>query len=352
MKYEKTLRKLCRSPKLDVTQIESTFRKMSSVDVIVTPKNIGLAGFEIQTDEGLCFITERSIDYLNKNSGRATETQKKLLKFSIPIPRHIGKGLLIEHVDRISKSEDPNIEANLWLQESFGIDTAVVYFNKYFLKSDSFKEYKNIIFEAIEAYYIGLDHIAIMSLFPVFEAGLRNIQSKLVNGDLGNVSTESFDAGIKKMLISCGKELMPEYIWYPGKGYNKDVEIDFLTHVYPPCDVINAFRLFFKDVLYRPSNSPDFSNGFNRHLVVHLLKNDFNESSNFVRLFLALTQITFIESLYNRDLPILFPDSDESDEYNINYLQTLKSIFFASRRSLLEEKDICIYPCSPLVRSN
>lgn len=352
MKYEKTLKKLCSSPKLDVTQIESTFRKMSSIDVVVTPKNIGLAGFEIQTDEGLCFITERPIDYLNKTLGRATETQKTMLQFSIPVPLHIGKGPLIYEIYRIRNSENPNIEANLWLEEHFGIYEAVVYFNKYFLKSDSLKEYKNIIFEAIEAYAVGLDHIAIMSLFPVFEAGLRNIQSKLINGDLGNVNTEKFDDGIKDMLTNCGADFMPEYIWYPGKGYNKDVEIDFLTHLYPQCDVINAFRLFFKEVLYRPSKSPDFSNGFNRHLVLHLLKNNFNEPSNFVRLFLALTQITFIESLYNKDLPMLFPSADEVDVDTIKYLQGLKAIFFTPRRKLLEEKGICIYPGSPLVRTN
>lgn len=352
MKYDKTLRKLSSIPKLDVTQIESMFRKMSSVEVVVTPKNIGLAGFEIQTDEGLCFITERSIDYLNKKLGRVTNTQKKMLQFSIPVPLHIGKGPLINEIYRISNSENPDIEANLWLKEHFGIREAVIYLNKYFLKSDSLKEYKDIIFEAIEAYAIGLNHIAIMSLFPVFEAGLRNIQSKLINGDSGNVNTEKFDAGIKDMLTSCGADFMHEYVWYPGKGHNKDVEIDFLTHLYPQCDVINAFRLFFKDVLYRPSKNPDFSNGFNRHLVVHLLKNDFDEPSNFVRLFLALTQITFIESLYNKDLPISFPSADEVDADTIKYLQGLKTIFFIPRRKLLEEKGICIYPSSPLVKTN
>lgn len=344
MKYEKTLKSLCRQPKLSVIQIESMFRKRNSVEVTVTQKNIGRDGFEIETDEGVCFVTERPIQFLNNKWGRVTGLQERMLDLAIPVPLYMGQGTVVGDIYRINNSDNPTSEANLWLHESFTAEIAVAYFNKYLSVSESFKEYKSIIFEAIEAYYFGLDHIAIMSLFPVFEAGLRNIQAKLLNSDAGNVSTEQFDKGLKELLLDWGSTRFPEYTWYPGKGYNTQVEIDFLTHVNPQCDVINAFRLFFKHVLYKPSNANTSLNGFNRHLVVHLLKNDFNEPSNFARLFLALTQITFIESLHNQDIPFFWPGVDENDEKIGSYMRTLTEQFFTPRRKVLKEQRICEYP--------
>lgn len=343
MKYEKTLKSICRQPKLSLAQIESMFRKQSSVEVSVVQKNIGRDGFEIQTDEGLAFVTERPITYLNKKWGRVTGLQERMLDLLIPVPLYIGEGTVVSDINRINKSENPMAEANDWLHESFTVEIAVAYFNKYLSVSESFKGYKSIIFEAIEAYYLGLDHVAIMSLFPVFEAGLRNIQAKLLNTSKGNVSTEGFDRGLRDLILSWGRSRFAMYSWYPGKGYNTEVEIDFLTHVNPQCDVINAFRLFFKHVLYKPSNAGASVNGFNRHLVVHLLKNEFNESSNFARLFLALTQITFIESLHNRDVPFFWQGIDESDQKISYYIRALTDQFFLPRRGMLKDQGICEY---------
>lgn len=343
MKYERTLKSICRQPTLNVAQIESMFRKRSSVEVSVIPKNIGRDGFEIQTDEGLVFVTERPVAYLNKKWGRVTGLQERMLDLSIPVPLYIGEGTVVSDIHRINNSKNPMNEANVWLHQSFTAEIAVAYFNKYLSVSESFKDHKSIIFEAIEAYYFGLDHIAIMSLFPVFEAGLRNIQAKLLNTSEGNVSTEGFDKGLRELILNWGRSRFPMYSWYPGKGYNTDVEIDFLTHVNPQCDVINAFRLFFKHVLYKPSHAGTSINGFNRHLVVHLLKNDFNEPSNFARLFLALTQITFIESLHNQNVPFFWQGVDERDQKISNYMRALTDQFFSPRRDMLKEQGICEY---------
>lgn len=237
MKYEKTLKNLCRQSKLTINLIQDMFQKDESVMVLVTPKNIGRDGFEVHTDEGLFFLTEKPIEYLNSHWGRVTGLQERMLDLSIPVPLYIGEGTIVKDIHRINNSNNPTNEANLWLHESFTSEVAVAYFNKYLSVSDSFKEYKSIIFEAIEAYYLGLDHIAIMSLFPVFEAGLRNIQTKVLNSDIQNVSTDKFDKGLKDLILKWGQSRFPQYSWYPGKG-NTAIEIDFFTHVNPQCDVI------------------------------------------------------------------------------------------------------------------
>ncbi|CAH0322105.1 hypothetical protein SRABI130_05724 [Pseudomonas sp. Bi130] len=350
MKYEKTLRKLCRVPKLAPEQIIAVFKKHESIDVEIIAKDIGKPGFEIRTDEGLCFVTERPIDYYNKRWGRVTGTQERALGLSILLPLHlVGEGDLIKAIYHINKSDNPKLQADNWLHEIFSIEVLATYFNKFFSTSNSLSEYKTIIFEAIEAYCIGMDHVAIMSLIPVFEAGLRNIQNARLNTELNNVSAQVFEQRLKEIIVQWGLRRLDSYIWHPGKHYNAELEIDFLTHICPQSDVINAFRMFFKKVLYKPSSGN--TDGFNRHLIIHMLKNDFNNPANFLRIFLCLTHITFIESLENNNVPFSWRGIDSKDMQIAAYLRQISKNFGDPRRPLLRLLGIGGYDSQPTINT-
>lgn len=339
MKYEKTLRKICRSSKVVPEQITATFKKYEDKEVIVRAINIGRPGFEIVTDEGICFVTERPIDYYNKRWGRVTGTQERALELAMPLPLHlVGEGDMNKAIYLIKESGNPKTQTDNWLYEIFSIEVLATYFNKHFSKSDSFGAYKTIIFEAIEAYCVGMDHIAIMALIPVFEAGLRNIQNARLSTDQNNVSAKIFEQRLREIIVQWGRRRLESYTWYPGKNYNINLEIDFLTHICPQCDVINAFRIFFKEVLYKPSRGN--SDGFNRHLIIHLLKNDFNNPANFLRIFLCLTQITFIESLENRNVPFFWRGIDSNDMEIAAYLRGLSKSFGSFRRPAMRKLGI------------
>jgi hypothetical protein len=334
LKYEKTLIKLCSHPKLTSDLIIAAFNKHEDKDVDVTPKNLDIPGFEIATDEGLCFVTERPISYYNVKMGRVTGTQKSALPLSLPVPLHIiGEGQFITELFTILNSEDPKKSADYWLNEFFAPEIAAAYFNKYFSASDSLKDYQTIIFEAIEAYYLGMDHIAIMSLIPVFEAGLRNIQDYKLSIKSNNVSAVIFEQNLKNIIKLWGRRRLGAYAWHPGKNYNSAIEIDFLTHICPQSDVINAFRVFFKEVLYKSSHGNN--EGFNRHLIIHLLKNDFRNPANFVRIFICLTHIAFIESLDNPKVPFFWPGIDARDNRTAGYLKEISRKLGDPRRPIL-----------------
>lgn len=136
---------------------------------------------------------------------------------------------------------------------------------------------------------------------------------------------------------------MSDYAWYPGKSYNTSLEIDFLTHICPQSDVINAFKLFFSQVLYKPSDND--TDGFNRHVIVHMLKNDFNNPANFSRIFLALTHVTFIESLKNQDVPFFWPGYNDNDNVKgmSAYIRAMSEQFGEPRRKLLNQLKISEY---------
>lgn len=101
--------------------------------------------------------------------------------------------------------------------------------------------------------------------------------------------------------------------------------------------------MFFNRVLYKSTSRDTDLNGFNRHLVIHLLKNDFNEPANFARLFLALTQITFIESLHNQNVPFFWQGVDGNDLKVSQYINELTSQHFLKRRIRLKELRVCDY---------
>lgn len=335
MKYEKTLKKLCRHPKLTPDLIVAAFNKHENKDVDVSAKNLGRPGFEIVTDEGLCYVTERPINYYNEKWARVTRTQEVALPLSLPVPLHIvGEGNFVRELFRMRNSENPKDAADYWLNEYFAPEIAATYFNKFFSTSNSLQEYITIVFEAIEAYYLGMDHIAIMSLIPVFEAGLRNIQDCKLNIKSNNVKAEVFEENLKEIIKQWGRKRLDTYAWYPGKNYNSAVEIDFLTHICPQSDVMNAFRIFFKNVLYKPSAGNN--DGFNRHLIVHLLKNDFKNPANFVRIFLCLTQIMFIESLENPNVPFFWRGIDDKDMRVAEYFIEISEKLGSPRRPILK----------------
>lgn len=346
MKYEKTLKKICRLPKVTEELIHSLFLKHENSIVEVVPKNLGRPGFEITTNEGVCFVTERSIEYYNKRWARVTGLQERMLDLAIPVPLYIGEGTISEEISEITCSANPEQESDQWLHDHLSIEVALTYFERYFSVSNSLKEYKAIVFEAIEAYYMGMDHVAIMSLIPVFEAGLRNIQSSVLGMSSQNVSAKEFEIGLQELILNWGRRKTQGYILYPGKSYNTAVEIDFLTHICPQADVINAFRLFFSRVLYK--NSGYGVKGLNRHVIVHMLKNDFNNPANFLRILLALTHITFIESLNNRDVPFFWPGykNDSKVKALSIYIRKLSQTIGEPRRKLLNRAGISNYDYS------
>lgn len=334
MKYTKTLKKLCRHPKLTSVLIIGAFKKHENLGVEVASTHIGVPGFEIATDEGLCFVTERPISYYNEKAGRITRYQESAIPFSLPIPLHLGQGQVDQAISEISHASNPKDAADYWLNEIFCPEIAATYFNKYFSNSNSLKDYRIIIFEAIEAYYLGMDHLAIMSLIPVFEAGLRNIQNSMLSTQQNNISADVFEKQLRDIIVQWGRRRLNAYIWHPGKDYNSVLEIDFLTHICPQSDVVNAFRNYFRHVLYKPSYGN--ADGFNRHIIMHLLKNDFNNPANFPRIFICLTHITFMESLNNQNVPFFWPGIDEKDYAVADYLIQISKSFGDPRRPSLK----------------
>jgi hypothetical protein len=349
MGHLKTLKKLYKTPILSASIIIDTFQRREGISVVVEEVDVGKPGFKIASDKGVYLLLEQPIDYYNNNWGRVTNIQSLMLPYGIPVPLYLGQGDMTTRLHKATTSNDPGAAVEKWLYDIFEIDLVSAYFLNYFSKSEALKDYRLIIFEAIESFYMGLDHVAIMSLVPVFEGGLRNIQNLMLNEDKdkdkdkdkGNVAGAVFEKRLRAILKNWGASRVSDYDWHPGMYGIDCIEVDFYTHICPQSDVINSFRLFFKNVLYKPSDSHD--EGFNRHVILHMLGNNFNRATNFYRVFLALTHITFIESLTNKNVPFFWPGYDDESRRLGQYLKQI-STFMGDRRNLIKSFGIPGYP--------
>ncbi|UVL89467.1 hypothetical protein [Pseudomonas sichuanensis] len=341
MDYAKILKKLYRLPSLSPSLIIEEFKRREGVSVSVEEVDVGKPGFKILSGSRSFLLLEHSVEHYNKKWGRATSTQSRLLPFGIPIPLYLGQGEMSNGINKAINSEDPSAAMEEWLHNIFEIDLVAAYFLNFFSKSESLKEYRLIILEAIESFYMGLDHAAIMSLIPVFEGGLRNLQNLLLEEDCGNVAGVVFEKRLRAILKGWGARRVSGYDWHPGVYGVESVEVDFYTHICPQSDVINCFSLFFKDVLYKPAGLGNI--GFNRHVIVHMLGGDFNRSANFYRVFLALTHITFIESLTSENVPFFWTGYDDESRRMGEYLRKISKIM-DGRRNFIRTFGVPDYP--------
>ncbi|WP_315709115.1 hypothetical protein [Brenneria uluponensis] len=341
-KFLPTLKRLSKLDKLSENEISNQFRRNHVVEPVISKSELCYASFAVKIDDLNFLLTERPISYLNRHWGRCSNIQSHANSLGIALPLYIGEGTLSSAIHEIKRCENPFENSNKWLFENFSLEIAIAYFNKYFIKSESLKNYKTIIFEAIEAFYLGYDHISIMSLFPVFEGGLRNLLVKFCDGDNTNTSADRFEKEIRKLIITWGRRQLPNFDWHPGKGYDIETEVDFFTHLNPQCDVINSTRSFFKNVIYKPTGGVN-EGSFNRHLTLHLLNQDFNEPSNFVRIFLALTHLTFAESLMNNNVPFFWEGVDDNDRRIASFISRSGDVIFGMRRKEISNLGLNLY---------
>ncbi len=341
MDYTKTLKKIYKAPELSASTIIEVFQRREDTLVTVEEVDVGKPGFKITSDKGVFLLLKHPIDFYNNNWGRSTGIQSRMLPYGIPVPLHLGQGDMSNSFHKATSSRDPARAVEEWLYGIFEMDLTAAYFLNYFSKSEALKDYRLIILESIESFYMGLDHSAIMSLIPVFEGGLRNLQNQVLDEDNGNVTGSIFEKRLRCILKNWGSRRVSEYNWHPGVYGIDSIEVDFYTHICPQADIINSFRLFFKNVLYKPTEPQ--SEGFNRHLIVHMLGNNFNRATNFYRIFIALTHITFIESLTNQNVPFFWQGYDDESRRLGQYLERISKIM-DGRRSLIQSFGVPGYP--------
>lgn len=305
----KIIRKIANQNKISKKTIEEAFERSGfTVDIEFNRgEEAFLNHYVVKCNEKTYHFLNRKVSYFNDRHSTSTLRQLSILSdIGFVSPLHIGVGDFSNILYRAKYSPDVRMHVENYMVEDFSINLASAYFNKHIKVSYSFSTYLVIIHEAIRAYFSGLNSVAVLSIYPVIEGALRNLQCKFGSQSESNTSAKAFDKSFRHMIIDIGRNSLGASDWHPGYNTYNEEELSFFTHLFPYCDLINSFRIFVKDVLYMPTGNLKSEFSVNRHMVVHMLNGFSIQKSDFIRLFYCMVHVAFAEAMFDNKVPMFW----------------------------------------------
>jgi hypothetical protein len=153
------------------------------------------------------------------------------------------------------------------------------------------RDYKITIREAIEAHFMGLDHIAVGGLVPVIEGAGRRLaaQRNLPSGSVRDV--------FMTLAADCKRESTTRNIGAPDEV----------------ASMMDSFSAFACQSFFANSKLYPFDDGTNRHGIAHgaYSDTDYGNPINFYKTIAAVDFLTFVSS-FRANISWLAPDLSES----------------------------------------
>ena len=149
------------------------------------------------------------------------------------------------------------------------VNMATIY-NQFFRESPIFSKHRSIIFEAMEAYWMGLDYMSTDSIISVFESALREIIHK-ASFDRPGIKFQKHIRNLAMSRLESKFIDLTKYSWYPFKSDNFNharenwgtkEEERFWVLLDVQMDAINAILIWFSGVLYKECDNDGNSRAF------------------------------------------------------------------------------------------
>ena len=180
---ERNCRKLM---KLDVVNESSIKSYLKNELVKIEARCQGqFVGYDVQFNNKKYLFPNSRISKKYNKTATTLKLQKKANLFIIPLPLSnfkvppIGRGTFLELLKDFSSNDDGMFRANEWLVSLFEEEDAARFYTQQVCRSSFLTDYKEIILEAIIAYFSGYKSISTMSLFPVFEGGIKRTSNSV-----------------------------------------------------------------------------------------------------------------------------------------------------------------------------
>lgn len=176
------------------------------------------------------------------------------------------------------------------IEEMYSLEyLSTMVINKY-SKTEYIVEFYDVIKEAIEVFCLGYKKSAIVLLLTAIEGILKNIAgTKLIDTDLDNFHIVFRDV-IKFYLENFKDKILFNNCWCPKK-YRED---KFLRKIDETIDVMLSLKEYFDEFLYIRSEKFHGNTNLNRHIILHGLCIDYDDSLNFYKLISYIDCIVFL----------------------------------------------------------
>lgn len=162
--------------------------------------------------------------------------------------------------------------------------------------------------EAYLAFYSGYRASNISALIPALEGALTRIVSN--SGGEPKIA-EKIDQAINRA-IECAARLHFYHIWVPQEY----LTLEYLCPLDERVFTFESFRRWLKTSFFQNTDQYDGTTWLNRHLFAHGVSSDWQQSSNFTRLIVALTTMGVIEAWHDESnsVSLFFPEMNEDSK--------------------------------------
>lgn len=158
--------------------------------------------------------------------------------------------------------------------------------------------------EAYLAFYSGHRASSVAALIPVIEGGVQRIVGSQPSLKVGDAIDRVIDRA-----IGLAADLHFDGMWVPDQYRT----VDYLFGQDERVFVFETFRRWLKECFFQDCDKYSGVTWLNRHLFAHGLSTEWQLSSNFSRLVVAITTLGVIEAWHDETnvVPILFPAMDD-----------------------------------------
>lgn len=162
--------------------------------------------------------------------------------------------------------------------------------------------------EAYLAFYSGYRASSISALIPALEGALTRIVSQ---GGGEPTIAEKIDQAIDRA-IECAARLHFYQIWVP----HEYLTLEYLYPLDERVFTFESFRRWLKTSFFQNTAQYDGTTWLNRHLFAHGVSSDWQQSSNFTRLIVALATMGVIEAWHDESnsVSLFFPEMNEDSK--------------------------------------
>jgi hypothetical protein len=168
-------------------------------------------------------------------------------------------------------------DLEIWLARIYSPNYLAAMVSERYCITPFVKDYTIIIAEAVEAHFLGLNHIAVSGLMPVIEGAGKKLASSR------NVSYNSITEVFVKLANDCKAEVTKNQIGV----------------VHEIISMMDSFIDFTKNHLYVNSGDYPLTDKTNRHGILHgaFADADYGEPINFYKIIAAVDFLCFIAAL-------------------------------------------------------
>lgn len=247
-----------------------------------------IEGYAIQTDTCRAFFPKQTVAELKKASSNLDYIREQCLKVDFVTPPFMQNQFLSEFAKAIEAGSDLEKVAEKFASRMYGLESISALSVEIYLKNSDFIKYSSQINESIEAFYLGLNRVAITSLLPCIEGIIRDIGIKIGVSCEDNINVNQFVKILKKVQQRIIKNLVfYDFDWVPSDFKSIDFHDGFNEQI----QMVESLKYFLINGLYQHTASYQGSTNLNRNGVVHGFITDFSSPVNFYRLITVLNML-------------------------------------------------------------